>query len=292
MKIKKKSIGDIIFDGLNNLFMFVILIITLYPFYYIIISSFNDPIDLLKGPIYLYPRKFSLVNYIYIFQEKAILNAALITIARTIIGSAAAVLFTAAFAYGISRKWLIGRKLFIKMAIITMYFSGGLIPTYLLITRVLNLAGNFLVFIIPNLFNAYNAFIMYSFFKGIPGEIEESAKIDGANDIIIFFRLILPLSSPILATIALFNGVWHWNSWFDALLYGEGKLDTLPLYLVRAIQSATASAEAGRFVSTTGITSTSIRLTTMVVTTFPITIVYPFLQKYFVKGIMIGALKD
>lgn len=292
MKIKKKSIGDIMFDVLNNLFMFVIVIITLYPFYYIIISSFNDPIDLLKGPIYLYPRKFSLVNYIYIFQEKTILNAAFITIARTIIGSAAAVLFTAAFAYGISRKWLIGRKLFIKMAIITMYFSGGLIPTYLLITRVLNLAGNFLVFIIPNLFNAYNAFIMYSFFKGIPGEIEESAKIDGANDIIIFFRLILPLSSPILATIALFNGVWQWNSWFDALLYGEGKLDTLPLYLVRAIQSATASAEAGRFVSTTGITSTSIRLTTMVVTTFPITIVYPFLQKYFVKGIMIGALKD
>ncbi|WAM36855.1 carbohydrate ABC transporter permease [Caldicellulosiruptor acetigenus] len=292
MRIRRKSTGDIIFDVLNNLFMFIVVIITLYPFYYIIISSFNDPIDLLKGPVYLWPRKFSVVNYIYIFQEKAILNAAFITVARTIIGSAAAVLFTAAFAYGISRKWLIGRNLFIKMAIITMYFSGGLIPTYLLITRFLNLAGNFLVFIIPNLFNAYNAFIMYSFFKGIPVEIEESAKIDGANDIIIFFKLILPLSLPILATIALFNGVWHWNSWFDALLYGEGKLETLPLYLVRAIQSATASAEAARFVSTTGITSTSIRLTTMVVTTFPITIVYPFLQKYFVKGIMIGALKD
>ncbi|ADQ45465.1 binding-protein-dependent transport systems inner membrane component [Caldicellulosiruptor kronotskyensis 2002] len=293
MRIRRRSTGDIVFDILNNLFMLIIVIITLYPFYYIIISSFNDPIDLLKGPVYLWPRKFSVVNYIYIFQEKAILNATFITVARTVIGSATAVLFTAAFAYGISRKWLIGRKLFIKMAIVTMYFSGGLIPTYLLITRFLNLAGNFLVFIIPNLFNAYNAFIMYSFFKGIPVEIEESAKIDGANDIIIFFKLILPLSLPILATIALFNGVWHWNSWFDALLYGEGKLETLPLYLVRAIQSATASAaEAGRFVSTTGITSTSIRLTTMVVTTFPITIVYPFLQKYFVKGIMIGALKD
>lgn len=293
MRLKKKKAGDIVFDIFNNLFMLVIVLVTLYPFYYIIISSFNDPIDLLKGPVYILPRKFSLVNYIYIFQEKTILKAAFITIARTVIGSASAVLFTAAFAYGISRKWLLGRKFFIKMAIITMYFSGGLIPTYLLISRLLNLSGNFLVFIIPNLFNAYNAFIMYSFFKGIPAEIEESAKIDGANDIVIFFKLILPLSLPILATIALFNGVWHWNSWFDALLYGEGKLDTLPLYLVRAIQSATASqAEAGRFVSTSGITSNSIRLTTMVVTTFPITVIYPFLQKYFVKGIMIGALKD
>jgi len=293
VKLKNRSTGDIIFDIFNNLFMFIIVVITLYPFYYIMISSFNDPIDLLKGPVYIWPRKFSLVNYMYIFQEKSILKAAFITIARTVISSASAVLFTAAFAYGISRKWLLGRKFFIKMAIITMYFSGGLIPTYLLISRLLNLSGNFLVFIIPNLFNAYNAFIMYSFFRGIPTEIEESAKIDGANDIVIFFKLILPLSLPILATIALFNGVWHWNSWFDALLYGEGKLDTLPLYLVRAIQSATASqAEAGRFVSTTGITSNSIRLTTMVVTTFPITVIYPFLQKYFVKGIMIGALKD
>lgn len=135
MRIRRRSTGDIVFDILNNLFMLIIVIITLYPFYYIIISSFNDPIDLLKGPVYLWPRKFSVVNYIYIFQEKAILNATFITVARTVIGSATAVLFTAAFAYGISRKWLIGRKLFIKMAIVTMYFSGGLIPTYLLITR-------------------------------------------------------------------------------------------------------------------------------------------------------------
>ena len=124
------------------------------------------------------------------------------------------------------------------MALVTMYFSGGLIPTYILIAHGLRLQGNFLVFIIPNLFNAFNAFIMLSFFRGISPEIEESARIDGANDIIIFVKLILPISMPILATIALFNGVFHWNSWFDALLYGGRKLETLQQYLVKSIQSA------------------------------------------------------
>ncbi|WP_313560001.1 carbohydrate ABC transporter permease, partial [Ruminiclostridium cellobioparum] len=164
-------------------------------------------------------------------------------------------------------------------------------PSYILIAHGLKLQGNFLVFIIPNLFNAFNAFIMMSFFRGISPEMEESAKIDGANDLIIFFKLILPVSMPILATIALFNGVFHWNSWFDAMLYGGRKLETLQQYLVKSIQSASVSAQAASYVSNTGISSTSIRLTTMVVTAFPIVLAYPFLQRYFVKGVMIGSLK-
>ncbi len=289
-KIRKLS-GDRIFDVCNLIFMCFIILITLYPFYYVIISSLNDPMDLLKGPVYLLPRKWSLSNYIYIFQDKDILRAAFITVSRTLIGSVTAVLFTAAFAYGVSKKMLLGRKFFIGMALVTMYFSGGLIPSYILIAHGLKLQGNFLVFIIPNLFNAFNAFIMMSFFRGISSEMEESAKIDGANDLIIFFKLIIPVSMPILATIALFNGVFHWNSWFDALLYGGRKLETLQQYLVKSIQSATVSAQAASYVSNTGISSTSIRLTTMVVTAFPIVLVYPFLQRYFVKGVMIGSLK-
>lgn len=289
-KIRKLS-GDRVFDVCNLIFMCFIILITLYPFYYVIISSLNDPIDLLKGPVYLLPRKFSLTNYVYIFQDNDILRAAFITVARTIIGSATAVLFTAAFAYGVSKKNLLGRKLFVGMALVTMYFSGGLIPSYILIAHGLKLQGNFLVFIIPNLFNAFNAFIMMSFFRGISPEIEESARIDGANDLIIFFKLILPVSTPILATIALFNGVFHWNSWFDAMLYGGRKLETLQQYLVKSIQSASVSAQAANYVSNTGISSTSIKLTTMVVTAFPIVLAYPFLQRYFVKGIMIGSLK-
>lgn len=291
MKRVSKINGDSVFDFCNVIFMGLIVLITLYPFYYVIISSLNDPIDLIKGPVYLLPRDFSIVNYQFVLRDEGILRAAYITVARTFIGSLTAVLFTAAFAYGISKKWLLGRRFFITVALITMYFSGGLIPTYILIAQGLNLHGNFLVFIIPNLFNAFNAFIMLSFFRGISAEIEESAKIDGANDIIIFFKLILPISMSVIATITLFNGVSHWNSWFDALLYGGRELETLQLYLVRAIQSASVSPQASLYVSTLSITSTSIRLTTMVITAFPIVLVYPFLQRYFVKGVMIGSIK-
>lgn len=287
----RKLNEDSVFDIFNFIFMSFIILVTLYPFYYVIISSFNEPLDLLNGPVYLWPRKFSLSNYAYVLQDEKILKAAFITVSRTIIGSVSAVLFTAAFAYGISKQRLLGRRFFIGMALVTMYFSGGLIPTYILIAHGLRLQGNFLVFIIPNLFNAFNAFIMLSFFRGISPEIEESARIDGANDIIIFVKLILPISTPILATIALFNGVFHWNSWFDALLYGGRKLETLQQYLVKSIQSANVNVKAASFVSTLSVSSTSVRLTTMVITAFPIVVAYPFLQRYFVKGIMIGSLK-
>lgn len=279
------------FDTVNVIIMCFVIFMTLYPFYYVIISSLNDPIDLLNGPVYLIPRKFSLINYKYVLQDQRILRAGLITVARTVIGSLSAVLFTAAFAYGVSKPKLLGRKFFIGMALVTMYFSGGLIPSYILIAHGLKLQGKFLVFILPNLFSAFNAFVMMSFFRGISPEVEESARIDGANDLIIFFRLILPISLPILATITLFNAVFHWNSWFDALLYGGRKLETLQQYLVKAIQSANVNSKASNFVSTLTVSSTSVRLTTMVITAFPIVVAYPFLQRYFVKGIMIGSLK-
>ncbi|MGE5614136.1 MAG: carbohydrate ABC transporter permease [Bacillota bacterium] len=283
--------GDSVFNLFNMIIMYLVILITLYPFYYVIISSLNEPLDLMNGPVFLIPRKFSIVNYAYILQDKDILKAAFITVSRTVIGSISAVLFTAAFAYGISKRRLLGRRFFITMALITMYFSGGLIPTYLLVAHGLKLQGNFLVFIIPNLFSAFNAFIMMSFFREISIEIEESARIDGANDIVIFLKLILPISTPILATVVLFNGVWHWNSWFDALLYGGRKLETLQQYLVKSIQSTNINVAASAYVSTLSVTSKSVRLATMVITAFPIAVAYPFLQRYFVKGIMIGSLK-
>jgi len=287
----RKLNSDSIFEIFNIIIMSIVILITLYPFFFVIISSLNEPIDLLNGPVFLLPRKFSLANYSYVLRDERILKAAFITLARTVIGSLSAVLFTAAFAYGVSKQRLLGRKFFIGMALVTMYFSGGLIPSYLLIAHGLKLQGNFLVFIIPNLFSAFNAFIMMSFFRGISPEIEESARIDGANDLVIFFRLILPISMPILATITLFNGVYHWNSWFDALLYGGRKLETLQQYLVKSIQSANVNVKAASYVSTLTVSSTSVRYTTMVITAFPIVVAYPFLQRYFVKGIMIGSLK-
>jgi putative aldouronate transport system permease protein len=287
---QRRSAGDVAFHVVNTSLMVLAVALTLYPFYYILITSLNDPIDLLRGPVYLFPRQFSFVNFRYVARDPQALRAATVTVARTAIGSVFGVYFTGAFAYGISKSRLLGRGFIVAMTLVTIYFSGGLIPTYLLITRVLRLHGNFLVFIIPNLFNAFFAFIMLAFFRGISPEIEESARMDGANDVLIFVRLILPLSTPVLATIGLFFGVWHWNSWFDAMLYGGQRLITLQQYLVRAIQSVNVSAMAADF-RTDAVSAQSLRLATMVITTFPIVITYPFLQRYFVKGVMIGAIK-
>lgn len=288
----KKNLSDYIFITFNTGFMLFVVLITLYPFWFVVASSFNDPVDLANGPIFLWPRVFSTANYEFILQDVEILRAAFITVARTVIGSLSAVLFTAAFSYAVSKRGLIGRKIFITMALITLYFSGGLIPTYIILTRFYGLHGNFLVYILPNMFNAFNAIIMITFFKSIPSEMEESARIDGANDLTIFVRLVLPVSTPILATITLFNGVFHWNSWFDAMLYGGRDLMTLQQYMVRTLQSATIGMEAINFAQRSAVTGTSVRYATMVITAVPIIMIYPFLQRYFVKGIMIGSLKE
>jgi putative aldouronate transport system permease protein len=280
----------VLFVTLNTMFLSFVIVTCFYPFLYIIVSSFNDPTDLLRGPVYFWPRKFSIVNFNYVVKDPEILRAIWVTVARTVIGTVAGVIFTAAFAYGISKKRLWGRNFIVGMTLITIYFSGGLIPTYLVIAQGLHLYGNFLVFIIPNMFNAFFAFIMMSFFREISPEIEESALLDGANEIRVFVQLILPLSTAILATIALFYGVSHWNAWFDAMLYGGRKLMTLQQYLVKAIQSVNVSVLSANYRSGS-VSGQSLRLATMVLTTFPIVVIYPFLQRYFVKGVMIGSLK-
>jgi putative aldouronate transport system permease protein len=290
MRRGRASAGQVVFVALNTSFLSLVIAACFYPFFYIIVSSLNDPVDLLRGPVYFWPRKFSVVNFGYVLRDPEILRAIWITAARTVIGTVVGVLFTAAFAYGISKKRLWGRRVIVGMTLVTVYFSGGLIPTYLVIAQGLHLYGNFLVFIIPNMFNAFFAFIMMSFFREISPEIEESALMDGADEIRVFVQLILPISTAVLATIALFFGVWHWNSWFDAMLYGGRKLMTLQQYLVKAIQSMNVSVRSANFRSES-VSSQSLRLATMVLTTFPIVIIYPFLQRYFVKGVMIGSLK-
>lgn len=287
---RRISIGEAAFVTLNTGFLSLVIVLSFYPFFYIIVSSFNDPIDLLRAPVYFWPRKLSVINFQYVLNDPEILRAIWVTVARTVIGTVAGVFFTGAFAYGISKRRLWGRKAIVGMTLVTIYFSGGLIPTYLLIAQGLRLYGNFLVFIIPNMFNAFFAFIMMSFFREISPEIEESALIDGANELRVFVQLILPLSTAVLATIALFFGVWHWNSWFDAMLYGGRKLITLQQYLVKAIQSVNVSVASANYRSDF-VSAQSLRLATMVLTTFPIVVIYPFLQRYFVKGVMIGSIK-
>ena len=197
-------------------------------------------------------------------------------------------------AYALSKKHILGNKVYMIIGTITMFFGGGLIPTFILYKNI-GLYDNFLVYVIPSMFNFYNMIIFMSFFRELPVGLEESAKLDGANDLIIFFRIILPLSMPVVATIALFNGVWQWNDYFTGVMFiNKAELQPIQTFLYRIVASASASKAVVSLpagISAQQVSSQSVRLATMVVTTLPIVCVYPFLQKYFVKGMLIGSIK-
>lgn len=291
-----KTKADKIFDVCNYMLMILVIFITLFPFWTVLVGSFNEGLDLMKGGVYFWPRKFSLDNYQAVFKDRQILIAYKITVLRTLIGTISSVFVTALFAYGFSRKVLKGRSIYAVIGLTTLFFHGGVIPTYLVIKQ-LGLLNNFWVYIFPLMFNFFNVLIMQAYFRGIPDSIIESAKIDGAGEYTIFFRLILPLSKPVLAAITLFTGVRHWNSFFDSLLYTtRPELQTIQLYLMKVIRSfSQVSAMMSKYGSGDAAQSTatahSVQYATMMVVTIPILMLYPFLQKYFVKGIMIGAVK-
>ena len=286
-----RSLPERWFDWFNVLLMIALCIFTLYPFFNILVTSLNDPTDAARGGITLWPRVFSIENYRMVFQDDQMIRAFIVTIGRTIVGTAAAVLFTAGFAYGVSKNELMGRRIFIMLAIVTMYFSGGIIPYYLVVAKYLHMKNHYLVYIIPNLFSVFNAIIMLTFFRGLPKEIEESAKIDGANDLIIFFKLIMPVSKPVLATVALYNAVAHWNSWYDAMLFGNEQMVTLQQILMQIISSNSNVSLTASNLGLGNVSAQSLKLATMVITTLPIVFTYPFVQKYFVQGVMIGSVK-
>ncbi len=286
-------------DYINIFFLVLIAFVTLYPFWNVLMISLNDPNDTLVGGVTLWFRKFTLANYRYIFTQKSFTGALFISVARTVIGATTHLLFCSAFAYALSKKWMFGQKFLLGMLIVTMYVGGGLIPTFLTFKN-LGLYHSFLVYIVPHIISSYNAIIMMTFFKGIPPELEESVRIDGGNDYVIFFRIVLPVSVPMLATIGLFVAVWQWNSWFDTMLYGGRKLMTLQMQLVELIRDAsqvqklmsagsTLAANLARMGYNPNVES--IKATSMMVAAIPIICVYPFLQKHFVKGIMVGSLK-
>jgi putative aldouronate transport system permease protein len=292
MRGNRKS-GELIFDWGNVLVMLFICFITIYPIWYVLVNSFNDGTDAMRGGIYWYPRVFSLESYSAVFQSSGLMLAMGITIAKTLLGTVLHVLFTAMVAYAVSRKELIGRKLYMYMGTITLFFGGGLIPSYLLI-RDLHLLDTFLVYIIPAMFSFFDLIIFLSFFREIPEGMEEAAKIDGANDLKIFYRIVLPVSMPVLATIAVFHGVYQWNDYFTAVIF-TNNVDLQPiqtfLYRIVALSGSNQIASVVPNNIHREVTSQSVKLATMIVTTAPIVVVYPFLQKYFVKGFMIGSIK-
>ncbi|MBB2181909.1 carbohydrate ABC transporter permease [Lachnospiraceae bacterium MD1] len=294
----KRSKGTIVFDTVNMIIMITFCFLCLYPIWYVIVNSFNDAKDAMMGGIYWWPRVFSLENYRTVFEDSSVLQSFKVTIGKTLLGTVTNVFFTAMVAYPLSKKDLVGRKWYMAIGTVTMFFSGGLIPTFILFKK-MNLLNNFLVYIIPAAFNFFNLLIFINFFREIPSALEEAAKIDGANDLKIFLRIIIPLSKPVLATIALFCGVGQWNDYFGGLMFMTTRVDLEPIqtYLYRMVAQAQSSqmaniSSAASNISTPETTSTAIKLATMVITTLPICCVYPFLQKYFVKGMMVGAVKE
>lgn len=289
-KLNRITVGDIMI----GILMLVICFVSLYPVWYTVVISFNDSGDALRGGIYWWPRKFSLESYKTVFQDTTIIRAFAVTVLRTLIGTVTSVFFTAMVGYAFSKKHIMGNKFYTILGTITMFFTGGLIPSFITLKN-LGLYNNFLVYIIPSLFNFYNMIIFRSFFNELPAGLEESARLDGANDLMIFIRIVIPLSAPVIATIALFNGVGHWNDYFTGVMYiNDAELQPIQTYLFRIIASASASKTVVAMpagVTAQQVSSQSVRLATMVVTTFPIMCVYPFLQKYFVKGMLIGSIK-
>lgn len=293
LNLKRRTKGEAFFDLCNNIGMLLICFVTLYPVWYVLVNSLNEGMDGMRGGIYWWPRAFSFENYGAVFQSPGIMLAMGITVAKTLIGTLLHVLFTAMVAYAFSRKDLIGGKFYILLGTVTMFFGGGLIPTYLLM-RDLHLLDNFLIYIIPALFSFFDLIIFMTFFREIPDGLEEAAKIDGANDWAIFLRVVLPVSMPVVATIALFHGVYQWNDYFTGVIYlNNMDLQPIQTYLYRVVAQSSSNQMAAQVpggISKT-VTSQSIKLATMVVTTLPIVFVYPFLQRYFVKGMMIGSIK-
>ncbi|OAB46600.1 carbohydrate ABC transporter permease [Paenibacillus antarcticus] len=292
-KVAKEDIDSRVFDTLNIIMLFIFMVIIIVPVWNVIISSFSSGKALAEGGFIFWPKEFSLENYRAVFRDETIWQSFFISISKTLIGVITHVFFCAMVGYGLSKKYIRGRKLYISMGVITMFFSGGMIPTYLLI-KSMGLLDSFWVYIIPALYSFYDVVILMNFFRNVPDSLEESAKIDGAGDWRVFLKIFIPLSMPAMATIALFNGVGQWNDFMTTKLYiTDQALYPLQMKLYEIIvQSQTQSMQniGGSAIIET--TTKGVQLATIVITTLPIVVIYPILQRYFISGMMLGAVKE
>lgn len=291
MKIESKKTA---FDYVLMVLFCGMIVMTVYPFLNVLAISLNDPMDTMRNVNFVIPRQFTLANYRFIFAENNMVQPMIMSVVKTLVGTGLGVVFTAMLAYVLSRKDFYFNKSFTIIFIVTMYVSGGMIPEYLLIMRTLRMGNNFWVYIIPGLIWVYNVILVRSFIEGMPLALQEAAKIDGANDFTIWLKVILPLCKPVLATVALFIAVGQWNSFMDTYLYAR-ELPTLQYVLYEIMESAQIkvdphAAALGQLKNT--VSPMSVRMAVTVVATVPILVVYPFLQKYFVGGITLGAVKD
>ena len=292
---QNKTPGSIAFNIFNYAFVTLIAIITIIPFIYLIGASFATEYEIATRPMSFIPRDVSTGAYEYIFSSSKILrgfkNSLFITAAGTLIN----LFFTVTMAYALSKTRLRGRNFFLNMVIFSMFFSGGMIPGYIVVANVLNLKNTFWSVLLPGAISAYNLMIVKNFFQGIPQELEESASIDGCTDLGILWKIVLPLSLPVLATFGLFYAVGHWNAYFGAMIYMTGAKEKWPLQVLLRELIIMSNGTAGDLTNMADDfvqpPEQSVKMAVIVVSTVPIMCVYPFLQKYFVKGVMVGALK-
>ncbi len=300
-KKKTRAMEPIIFNTINAIIMTLVIIVMLYPFWNTIAVSFNNAQDTLRGGITFWPRVFSTYNYQTVFKNELLVTGAVNSVLRTLLSTVIGVFVSALVGYVLSRPEFVWRKFATRYFLVTMYISAGLIPNYFLMKN-LHLTGNFLVYILPGMVSVFNIIIMKSFMQSLPASLVEAGFIDGAGHFRCFFQIILPCCKPVLATVALWCAVGAWNSWFDTFIYCSSKksLTTLQYEMMKLLSSAMNAASerseaainggGGKTIVNT-VTPVSIQAAVTVVASVPILMVYPFLQKYFVNGVTIGAVK-
>lgn len=290
---RRRSAGGRVADLLVHGVLLLLVVLTIIPFYYMLVLSLARFEDVAGGAFYLIPRHIDFASYALIFEDDTIPRAFLVSTAVTVVGTAVSMLVTTSAAYALSKKGLPGRNAIFTYIIITMFFSGGLIPSYL-VMKDLGFVDSYLVMILPLSLNTFFLILMKNYFLTIPESLEESAKIDGANDILIMIRIVIPIAAPIMATISLFYAVAYWNDWFFPMLFLQDP-DKYPLQLL--LRKIVVEQEMANRLDRVSVMfgrhyyRLSVQMATVAVATLPILLVYPFVQKYFARGIMIGAIK-
>lgn len=307
--VQSKSMGERAFQVFNFLIMMIVVTVSFYPFYYAVINSFNTGHAILRGFSALWPAEFTTESWRTVLSDNAVIRAFGVTTARTVIVTFGSIVFTSMFAYAYSRSYLRGKRIYTVLGFVSMYFSGGVIPFFLLISK-LKLYDSFWVYILPSLFGGfYNVIIFNTNFKALPSSLFESAKLDGAGEFTIFWRVVLPLSKPVLAALCVFTAVGVWNDYTTTLYYTQDpNLQTLQYFILKLVRSynATEQLASSAMASNAAVASTlnnsrlgsgvvnskTIELAAMVLASLPMIIAYPFAQKYFVQGVLLGSVKE
>ncbi len=299
-KTKMRKNRDIAFPICNTIILIIIMFVTLYPVLNTVAYSFNDGMDAVKGGIGIWPRVFSTDSYVSLIKDPAVYKAFVVSVAKTVVTTVLNLFLTTMVAFALSRKEYVLRKFITTVMVLTMYINAGLIPNYLLVSKVLGLKNTFWAYIIPSLFQCFNMIVIRTYISNsIPDALVESGRIDGAGDLRCFFQIILPLCLPVLATIALFIAVGAWNDWFSTWLYNSSKADLHTLQYLLKMKLATTQNQANAAMTSADalaakaskVAPITVRASITVVSALPIMVVYPFLQKYFVTGMALGSVK-